>query len=76
MPELTVDPNAYIRPSPAGGTLGGVTRCTQDAIVLAEGGGYDIILVETVGMLGAHAVPEDFMLASVTFFNFLLASCP
>lgn len=49
MPELSCDPNAYIRPSPSGGTLGGVNRVTNDAIVLCEGAGYDIILVETVG---------------------------
>jgi len=49
MPELSCDPNAYIRPSPASGNLGGVTRVTNDAIVLCEGAGYDIILVETVG---------------------------
>lgn len=35
--------------SPTSGTLGGVTRTTNDAIVLCEGGGYDIILIETVG---------------------------
>lgn len=49
MPELSCDENAYIRPSPTSGTLGGVTRCTNDAIVLCEGAGYDIVLVETVG---------------------------
>jgi len=49
MPQLSCDPNAYIRPSPASGNLGGVTRVTNDAIVLCEGAGYDIILVETVG---------------------------
>lgn len=50
MMELSCDPNAYIRPSPASGNLGGVTRVTNDAIVLCEGAGYDIILVETVGV--------------------------
>lgn len=49
MPQLSCDPNAYIRPSPSSGNLGGVTRVTNDAIVLCEGAGYDIILVETVG---------------------------
>jgi len=49
MPELSCDPNAYIRPSPSSGNLGGVTRVTNDAIVLCEGAGYDIVLVETVG---------------------------
>ena len=49
MPQLSVDPQAYIRPSPNRGTLGGVARCTSEAIVLCEGAGYDIVLVETVG---------------------------
>ena len=51
MPELSKDMNAYIRPSPSSGTLGGVTRCTNDTIVLCEGAGFDIILVETVGRI-------------------------
>ncbi|XP_031559531.1 methylmalonic aciduria type A protein, mitochondrial-like [Actinia tenebrosa] len=50
MTELSRDPDAYIRPSPTSGTLGGVTRSTNEAIVLCEAGGYDIILVETVGV--------------------------
>lgn len=50
MIELSRDMNAYIRPSPTSGTLGGVTRTTNEAIVLCEGGGYDIILIETVGV--------------------------
>lgn len=41
--------NAFIRPSPTSGTLGGVTRTTNEAIVLCEGAGYDIVLIETVG---------------------------
>ncbi|XP_041519113.1 methylmalonic aciduria type A protein, mitochondrial isoform X3 [Microtus oregoni] len=49
MIELSRDMNAYIRPSPTSGTLGGVTRTTNEAILLCEGGGYDIILIETVG---------------------------
>ena len=50
MLELSREPNSYIRTSPAAGTLGGVTRTTNDAIVLCEAAGYDIILIETVGM--------------------------
>ena len=50
MPELSRDMNAFIRPSPSCGNLGGVTRCTNEAIMLCEAAGYDIILVETVGM--------------------------
>jgi len=51
MLDLSREPNAYIRTSPSSGTLGGVTRTTNDAIVLCEAAGYNIILVETVGML-------------------------
>jgi LAO/AO transport system kinase len=51
MLELSRELNSYIRTSPAAGTLGGVTRTTNDAIVLCEAAGYDIILIETVGML-------------------------
>ncbi|XP_042326702.1 methylmalonic aciduria type A protein, mitochondrial isoform X1 [Sceloporus undulatus] len=50
MTELSRDMNAYIRPSPTRGTLGGVTRTTNEAILLCEAGGYDIVLVETVGV--------------------------
>ncbi|CAF2800393.1 unnamed protein product [Rotaria sp. Silwood2] len=50
MLDLSCEPNAYIRTSPSAGTLGGVTRTTNDAIVLCEAAGYDIILVETVGV--------------------------
>ncbi|PIO14400.1 hypothetical protein AB205_0194020 [Aquarana catesbeiana] len=47
MQELSRDMNAYIRPSPTRGTLGGVTRTTNEAILLCESGGYNIVLVET-----------------------------
>ena len=47
--ELSQNRSAYIRPSPNKGTLGGVTRSTNESIGLCEGAGYDIILVETVG---------------------------
>jgi len=50
MEKLATDPNAFIRPSPSGGTLGGVTRKTRETIVLFEAAGYDVILVETVGV--------------------------
>lgn len=49
MLDLSREANSYIRTSPSAGTLGGVTRTTNDAIVLCEAAGYDIILVETVG---------------------------
>ncbi len=50
MARLSVDPGAFIRPSPTGGTLGGVARATREAILVCEAAGYDIILVETVGV--------------------------
>jgi LAO/AO transport system kinase len=50
MTRLSADPNAYIRPSPTAGTLGGVARATREAMVVAEAAGYDVILVETVGV--------------------------
>jgi LAO/AO transport system kinase len=50
MGRLAVHPDAYIRPSPTSGTLGGVTRATRETIVLVEAAGFDVILVETVGV--------------------------
>ena len=50
MVRLAQDANAFIRPSPAGTTLGGVTRRTREAMVLVEAAGFDVVLVETVGV--------------------------
>ena len=50
MAELSQHPDAYIRPSPAGRTLGGVARRTREAIVLCEVAGFDVVVVETVGV--------------------------
>ncbi|EGD74854.1 LAO/AO transport system ATPase [Salpingoeca rosetta] len=50
MPQLSADSRAFVRPSPSGGALGGVARSTSDAIVLCESVGYDVVLVETVGV--------------------------
>ncbi len=50
MARLAVHPQAYIRPSPTSGTLGGVAKATRETIVLLEAAGFDIILVETVGV--------------------------
>jgi len=50
MASLAVDPNAYIRPSPSAGTLGGVARATTQAMLVLEASGYDVVLVETVGV--------------------------
>ena len=47
---LAADPNAFIRPSPSSGTLGGVARTTRETILLCEASGFDVVLVETVGV--------------------------
>ncbi|MGA8845456.1 MAG: methylmalonyl Co-A mutase-associated GTPase MeaB [Nocardioides sp.] len=50
MAQLSVDPAAFIRPSPSAGTLGGVARATVQAMTVLEAAAYDVILVETVGV--------------------------
>lgn len=50
MARLSADPNAFIRPSPSAGTLGGVARATTQAMNVLEAAGYDVVLVETVGV--------------------------
>ena len=50
MERLSVQPNAYIRPSPASGTLGGVAEKTREAMRVCEAAGYDVVIVETVGV--------------------------
>jgi LAO/AO transport system kinase len=50
MAQLAQDPGAYIRPSPTAGTLGGVARATAQAMTVLEAAGYDVVLVETVGV--------------------------
>jgi len=50
MENLSREPNAYIRPSPSSGSLGGVTRKSRETMLLCEAAGYDVILVETVGV--------------------------
>ena len=50
MERLASDPNAFIRPSPASGSLGGVARATRESILLCEAAGFDVVLVETVGV--------------------------
>ncbi|WP_133739557.1 methylmalonyl Co-A mutase-associated GTPase MeaB [Actinorugispora endophytica] len=50
MSRLAVDPNAFVRPSPTAGTLGGVARATRETMVLMEAAGFDVVLVETVGV--------------------------
>jgi LAO/AO transport system kinase len=50
MEELARSPRAFIRPSPSGGTLGGVARRTREALLVCEAAGFDVVLVETVGV--------------------------
>ncbi|MBB4209998.1 methylmalonyl-CoA mutase metallochaperone MeaB [Rhodothalassium salexigens DSM 2132] len=49
MATLATDPNAFIRPSPAAGVLGGVARASRETLLLCEAAGYDVVIVETVG---------------------------
>ncbi|MCM4168791.1 methylmalonyl Co-A mutase-associated GTPase MeaB [Arenibacter sp. H213] len=66
MQELVRDPNAFIRPSPAGSSLGGVARKTRETILLCEAAGYNIILIETVGVgqseTAVHGMVDFFLL--------------
>ena len=59
MQELSRNPQAFVRPSPTGGVLGGVARYTYDAVNLCLAGGYDIVLIETVG-LGQSEVSVEY----------------
>ena len=66
MARLAVDPRAFVRPSPSSGTLGGVAAKTRETMLLCEAAGYDVILVETVGIgqsETAVADMSDFFLA-------------
>lgn len=68
MARLAVDPAAFIRPSPTSGTLGGVARATRETIVLMEAAGYDVVLVETVGV-GQSEVTVANMVDSFLFLT-------
>ena len=50
MGRLAADPAAFVRPSPSAGTLGGVARATRETLLVMEAAGYDVVLVETVGV--------------------------
>ena len=66
MDTLSVNPNAFIRPSASGDSLGGVARKTREAIILCEAAGFDIIIVETVGVgqseVAVHSMTDFFLL--------------
>eukprot|EP01137_Pigoraptor_chileana_P026945 Opistho-2@8920 len=59
MTELSRDPLAYVRPSPSRGTLGGVAKHTSEAIVLCEAAGYEVVLIETVGVGQSETMVAD-----------------
>ncbi len=66
MEKLTLHPDAFIRPSPSAGSLGGVARKTRESIILCEAAGYNNIIVETVGVgqseTAAHSMVDFFLL--------------
>lgn len=66
MEELAVDPNAFIRPSPTSGSLGGVAKKTRETILLCEAAGFDVIFIETVGVgqseTTVHSMVDFFLL--------------
>ena len=68
MPRLATHPDAYIRPSPTSGTLGGVAKATRETIVLLEAAGFDVILVETVGV-GQSEVAVSNMVDTFVFLT-------
>ena len=59
MARLSIDPNAFIRPSPSSGTLGGVAAKTRETMLLCEAAGYDAVLVETVGVGQSEIAVSD-----------------
>jgi LAO/AO transport system kinase len=59
MEKLSRDSHAYIRPSPAGATLGGVARRTRECLLLAEASGFDVVLIETVGVGQSETAVAD-----------------
>ena len=68
MEKLAVEENAFIRPSPSGGTLGGVARKTRETMLVCEAAGFDVIIVETVGV----GQSETTVASMVDFFLVLM----
>ncbi|WFB37935.1 methylmalonyl Co-A mutase-associated GTPase MeaB [Kiritimatiellota bacterium B12222] len=70
METLSRDENAFIRPSPSGGTLGGVNRKTRETMLICEAAGFDVILIETVGVgqseAAVRSMTDFFMLLTLT----------
>jgi LAO/AO transport system kinase len=69
MARLSNDPDAFVRPSPSAGTLGGVARATRETILLMEAAGFDVVLVETVGVgqseVAVAAMVDTFLLLTI-----------
>lgn len=70
MDKLSVDPLAFVRPSPSSGTLGGVANATRESILLCEAAGYKVIIVETVGVGQSEYLVKEM----VDFFLLLMLS--
>lgn len=70
MEDLVKNPNAFIRPSPSGETLGGVARKTRETIILCEAAGYNVLLIETVGVgqseTAVHGMVDFFLLLKLS----------
>jgi LAO/AO transport system kinase len=59
MTRLATDPNSFVRPSPTAGTLGGVARATRESLIIMAAAGYDVLLVETVGVGQSEAAVAE-----------------
>jgi LAO/AO transport system kinase len=70
MEQLAREPNAFIRPSPSGGALGGVARKTRETILVCEAAGYEVILIETVGVgqseIAVRSMVDFLLLLTIT----------
>lgn len=70
MEKLSVHPDAFIRPSPSAGSLGGVARKTRETVVLAEAAGFDVVFIETVGVgqseTAVHSMTDLFLMLQIS----------
>lgn len=70
MEDLANDPNAFIRPSPSAGSLGGVAQKTREIVLLCEAAGFDVIIIETVGVgqseIVVHSMVDFFLLIQIS----------
>src|SRR6186713_2974013 len=72
MARLASDPNAFVRPSPSSGTLGGVAAKTRETMLVCEAAGYDVVMVETVGIGQSETAVADM----TDFFLVLMLPAP